>query len=584
MLALLPVQCIAQNDPVREIQVLIDVSGSMKQNDPDNLRIDAARLLINLLPDGSRVSIWLFAEDTQRLIHSDSTDRSWKDKAKNALGKVHSRGLFTNIEKAISQCLNHGFDQKSRRHLILLTDGMVDISQDIMVSADSRERIFAELIPKLRERDIQVETIALSDQTDTELLQQLAETTGGWHEAAATADQLQRSFMKMLQKTAPTDNVPINGNRFLIDSSVSEFSVVVFKTAGSKPTLLETPDGKILSKQVVIPNIGWADGKGYDLITVKQPVAGEWLLDAATDPDNQVMILTDLKLQADHLPSFTGPNDPLSLSFYFTEKGQLINRKEFVALTNMELAIDSHPSIQLEASQATPGYFHHQLSNLPEGRHQLRVIADGKTFKRELLHTLDVKNTSLTVKHTVDNAHQEIHFIVVPDTTALDQSSLKVTATVKRPDHVVENYPISQTDGAWLFTLKDLPKESGTLVTFSATASNKDGKLLSLQAAPIKIDEHFLMDSPQLVEEQVEQNPQHATEDAPEHSDHEEATAAAHTPIDHSESAAESTDWGLVSIILISLNLLTVGLGWLAYKQLTMATLEKQQELLERLT
>ncbi|RLA17269.1 MAG: hypothetical protein DRQ56_09430, partial [Gammaproteobacteria bacterium] len=36
--------------PSVDVRVLIDVSGSMKQNDPRNLRIPALKLLVNLLP------------------------------------------------------------------------------------------------------------------------------------------------------------------------------------------------------------------------------------------------------------------------------------------------------------------------------------------------------------------------------------------------------------------------------------------------------------------------------------------------------------------------------------------------------
>ena len=36
------------------MRILVDISGSMKQSDPQNLRIPAVNLLLELLPNGSK--------------------------------------------------------------------------------------------------------------------------------------------------------------------------------------------------------------------------------------------------------------------------------------------------------------------------------------------------------------------------------------------------------------------------------------------------------------------------------------------------------------------------------------------------
>ena len=41
-------------EPVNDVRVMIDISGSMKHNDPHNLRAPALRLLTGLLPKGAR--------------------------------------------------------------------------------------------------------------------------------------------------------------------------------------------------------------------------------------------------------------------------------------------------------------------------------------------------------------------------------------------------------------------------------------------------------------------------------------------------------------------------------------------------
>ena len=45
-----------------DVRILIDISGSMKQSDPTNLRAPALELIVQLLPPGSKAGVWLFGD------------------------------------------------------------------------------------------------------------------------------------------------------------------------------------------------------------------------------------------------------------------------------------------------------------------------------------------------------------------------------------------------------------------------------------------------------------------------------------------------------------------------------------------
>ena len=47
-------------EPRYDFRVVIDVSGSMKQTDPQNLRVPALKLINGLIPSGSRAGVWTF--------------------------------------------------------------------------------------------------------------------------------------------------------------------------------------------------------------------------------------------------------------------------------------------------------------------------------------------------------------------------------------------------------------------------------------------------------------------------------------------------------------------------------------------
>lgn len=565
----------------KEIQILIDVSGSMKQNDPKNLRKDATQLLISLLPDQTKVSLWLFAEKTTLLSHSDAIDEQWRKQALKNSRAIHSRGLYTDIENAISTVLESGFHSKGDHHLILLTDGMVDISKDIMVSADSRERIFSEWIPRLRQQRITVQTVALSNQADKELLEKLAFDTDGWSELAQSAEQLQRLFSKMAQKAAPKDTVPVEDNQFSIDESIQEFSVLVFKKPDAPATALIKPNQEKITKSKAPNNITWLETSGYDLVTVKQPMAGDWQIIAEMDPDNRVMVLTDLKLQMEESGNFIDEKSDLPLKLYFTEKDQLIERRDFLDLVTLTLSTDQQDAVAIPALNDQPGFFATILKELGKGKHSLRMVADGKTFKREIVRELEVVASPIRIEQQVDAANRQVTLKFVPDSAALDSSTLAIAANLYQNDEATDTRAVAEQNGEWALKLDRLPPGAELSVHFNVMAKTPDGKAISPTLAPITIDDSWFTTNEQ-------SGSQEQSEPAPANP---KAEAADNTePADQdqtSESKTEpepKTNWGL-SVGLVGLaNLLLCVIGFFVYKALKKAAAKKQKQLLERLS
>jgi hypothetical protein len=549
-----------------EIQVLIDVSGSMKQNDPHNQRIDASKLLINLLPENVKVRLWLFAEKTQALISTDAVNADWKQQALKASNSIHSRGLYTNIEEAIQTVLQDGFAGNGKKHLILLTDGFVDVSKDILVSADSRERILSDLIPQLQQRNVNVETIALSAQADQELLSSLALATGGWTETAQSAEQLQRTFLKMLLKAAPRDSLPLDGNQFAVDAQVKEFSILAFKKNNASFSKLISPGRKMISKQSIPANAAWLDTTAYDLITVKQPEAGTWQLEAASDPDNQVMIMTDLKMQMDELANFIGEHDSINLKVYFTEKSKPIVRADFVNVVNVTVAIDQQEPQTIPVAANQPGYFALSVNALKPGKHVLKIVADGKTFQRQIDKEFGVIAESVRVEKTVDLQKRAVTIKLLADTAQVNIATLVVEASANREGQKAEPLTVHAGEDGWSVTLADLPVGTQTTVNFTATGQDKDGKPQNLTIMPVKLDDATfaaaLPETPSEQDSEHQQLPEQLTEQPQEE---------------------EQTDWLQVIIIVVVVNVLFIGIGFVGYRTVKNVSMKRQQRILERL-
>ena len=263
---------------VADVRVLIDVSGSMKKNDPANLRRPALRLLVGLLPKDSRAAVWTFGEYVNQQIPLGKVDNGWKERARDSAGKIHSRGLFTDIEKVLRRSTDDWKKPESKyiRHLVLLTDGMVDISKSVLKNAASRRRIVSDILPRLKKLGVKVHSIALSQKADHRLLEKLSGETDGWYEQVNDADRLKRIFLRIFEKVAKPDTVPLKDNKFRIDKSVKEATLLVFRSDDSEPTKILMPDGSSFCSDDPPEGVSWHRDDGYDLLTLSNPAAGGW--------------------------------------------------------------------------------------------------------------------------------------------------------------------------------------------------------------------------------------------------------------------------------------------------------------------
>ena len=380
-----------------DLRVLIDVSGSMKHNDPEYLRRAAVRLLIGLLPENARAGMWTFAGYVDMNVAPGQVNDNWRNKARKEADKIHSRGVFTNLEEVL-QLSSFDWnkpDPTTRRTIIFLSDGVVDMSQDVEVNERSRAQILNEILPRLQQNNVTVHTVALSNEADHELLKSIAVATDGWYEKVERADNLQRIFLRLFEKSFPANTVPVQDNIFKVDESIEEMTLLVFRDVNSKPTRILMPDGKLFDSESHPNNVKWRHEKGFDLVTVNLPDIGIWRMDSKIDPDNRVMIMSNLKLsvnkQLNHIlqgeeqviyAKLLEDNAPVSdrmflehvdFSFYYGKPG---------SKTSYEYLLDNGESPD---SQAVDGIYSTRLKAAIEGKYQISVIAEGPTIKRESL-------------------------------------------------------------------------------------------------------------------------------------------------------------------------------------------------------
>ncbi len=590
----------AETQPTVDVRVLIDVSGSMKQNDPRNLRVPALKLLVNLLPPDSQAGIWLFAEEAKSLMPLGMAVDSWKEKALPRAKQVHYGGMFTDIEKAITTATADWkkADEKVRRSLILLTDGVVDVSKVTGESAASRQRIISQQIAKMQQLGVQVHTVALSNNADHELLKKMAFETEGWNESPENAEQLQRVFLKMFKKAVPRDSVPLKGNRFTIDESISEFSLLVFRKANAKPTKLVPPSGGEVNRSGDSENVKWHHEEGYDLITINEPEAGEWQLIADSDPENQVMVVTDLKLKVSELPNYVTEGELFELDASLTEKGVVIERKDFIDLLSVELKqldeLERSRDWELTADGEKSGHFMLSLGKtLSTGRQTFTLKVDGKTFQREQTQTVIVVENPVLAIVSADSEGDKPNIVITlqPDEDIVDTASLEVVATIANSAGESKELVIEPKDDVWSLRLLPPQEHDRLVINFDVVAKTLRGKAITPKVRPVIIGQKQLQklfpSEPELepevdeaLEDEVDAEDDLDDEDdldAEDDLDEEEAEVTS------AEEAGED-DWMITTAMIVGLNLLLAVGGFFGYKWWRKRSMAADSKLIDKLS
>ncbi len=393
LMLLIAVPARAETPP--ELHVLIDVSGSMKHTDPKNLRRPALKLLGDLLPPQANIGIWFFGNRISPVLSPRLADDQAKAAVRGSANRIRSDEPYTDIPAALETASSQWLPDTDR-NILLLSDGMVDISKDKEINERARERLLNDIVPALKKAHVRVHTIALSKDADAKLLSTIAAETGGIFVQADSADALQRAFLKIFEAAAPRDGLPLKDNTFEVDKSVKELTILAFRDDDQKPTQLKLPNGTLVTAALANNLKGWRwdPTGGRDLVTIENPPPGQWQIIGAKDPDNRALIVTDLNLSVMRLPTRVYPGERIDGAISLTNHGDVIRKTDFTSAVQAKIAdLNSEgktmQSIALNDQGADPdvlggdGYFSFDLKrDYPAGVYSIVATAKSPTFER----------------------------------------------------------------------------------------------------------------------------------------------------------------------------------------------------------
>jgi hypothetical protein len=183
----------------------MDRSGSMRLNDPERLRVDAAKRFLERITPEDRIAVMEFPGQSPGFRASTLLQDFTSDKAllEAALDRVGQRGNTPIWDSFLDTLDLHAADeggQGASRVVLLFTDG----------EREGGKVDFNEALGAVLESDIRVFTIGLGAAIDTAELQALAAETGGTFSNVQNAEQLEDLFNRAFNAIRASGTITLN--------------------------------------------------------------------------------------------------------------------------------------------------------------------------------------------------------------------------------------------------------------------------------------------------------------------------------------------------------------------------------------
>ena len=425
-----------------DVVLLMDSSGSMKRTDPKTMRKPAARMFISLLGDKDRASIVAFGAEARRLT---PLTYAQKEKEKNilleAIDSVSSDEAYTNLYAAVAEGLKilskSREDKTTARFIIIMSDGKMDVGDD---SEDLSlvKRLETEMVDRLKENRIRLFSLAFTDQSDRKLLETLSKKTGGRFSYTSTDKDFHLIFASIFEDLKEPDMLPLRDNRFNIDTTIDEVTIIATKDSPDTKIMIRSPSGIKYFSDYDDDYIKWFTSGNFDMVTIKAPDRGTWKILFSSGRNNKAYIVTDLKLVSDFNKISIMPGETFSIRIWLESEGKPVEKGSI--LYDVKTGIELHEpdgSIRNISLVSGPdknnlpyGFKSEDIKPDQPGNYKINVVVKSNTFERQKKFSftvVDKKEDKIEFKPVIDSIERPVKKVVKEQKTVKKRETGKTS-------------------------------------------------------------------------------------------------------------------------------------------------------------
>ena len=268
---------------VADIVLIIDSSGSMRDNDPRELRKEAAKHFIDLAESDIQIGVVDFddrAKILAELTFATNTPDG-KSKLSNAVELIDAYGdtdIAKGLQKGFEVLSTNSETFTARKAAVLLTDGV-----------DNDPKTLDDYVGKYVANGWSVYTIGLdtSGQVDRDLLKQIADATLEGEYYPVTLDNIQLVYNTILAKITLKSVVLASPSGYInqdqtvekgvsVDEWVSQVKMTLSWGGSTIEMVLIDPSGTVITPDIASTLGTYQVAPTYAIYTVDNPMQGEW--------------------------------------------------------------------------------------------------------------------------------------------------------------------------------------------------------------------------------------------------------------------------------------------------------------------
>jgi len=310
----------------------------------------------------------------------------------------------------------------------------------------------------------------------------------------------------------------------------------LFRKRGSASVVLVRPDGsKIHFNTAEAQQVRWHDASSYDLIQIKNPMPGPWQAVGRLLPESRIMVLTDIRLTVDPLPSNLMVGETVKITARLTNGDQPINAKDFRDVLALEVIFVSTNNADydnfgrgvVQVAQFRDdgkGYDERSRDGVFTGEFQLRFVAGEwipKYMVRTPLYTREVEQAPVVLKPApiiaditaapaADETKPEqqalphqVLFRITDD--SVNKASVLLQGRVRYPNGEVEEFALNEPGLAPRELQLQNRGHGSYIMDVSAFGAMQDGREFMLNLPEVS----FVVNRPVVEAPVLEELPQH---------------------------------------------------------------------------
>lgn len=484
-----------------DVRLVIDVSSSMKSNDPHHIRFNAIDNLKDIFPEDSTVGVYFFGSDTLEIIQPVLLKHIKTEELKSIANKIHAQDNVTNIGEALEYTANDWVnpDQNENRNIILLTDGYLDVSDNGWENDEARAHVIQTVLPNLKALGVKVHAITFSEQANEPLLKQLSDETAGLYLSTEATNDIADALSEIHAYAIAPKIVPIEQRLINVAEKIDELTLLIHRRESHELTRIERPNGKRFTKDVFPKNVLWYNDSLIDIVTIQEPEVGTWKVISNISSGKSLKLFKKLALELTDLPENIYVGEKFDLIVYLVDGEQQVTDTKLLDTLEFLVEVRKDDDLLYTYPMYDDGLFSDMRKNdrkysttigpfTPKDIHgelKIQIMAKGKTLNRK--ETLDINLMPIPVEietdtYVSDLGESSFEIKISPDPELIQLDKFKVDATLVDDQGNKERHSLIKLEDQDIWQLKLLPKPSvkeykTNFVIHGKTLSDRDVRL-----------------------------------------------------------------------------------------------------------